>query len=100
VWAWAQERGKAPLKLFRNFRHPRVAKSGEQPFIKVDACPPVRKSVRVVSLYIVKYAPPGFVTAAAQRIHEDCSMLKHYPLRGNSFSKNWWTSSPMQFPNP
>ena len=32
----------------------------------------LRKSVRVVLLYIVKYAPSGFVTAAAQGIHEDC----------------------------
>jgi hypothetical protein len=40
----------------------------------------------VVLFYSVKYAPSDFVTAA-QCIHETSSMLKHYPLRGNSFPK-------------
>jgi hypothetical protein len=99
-WAWAQEWEKASLKLFHNFRHPRVAKSVANLFIKLNARPAVRKVMGVVLFYIVKYAPSDFVTADAQRIHENSSMLlKHYPLRGNSLSKRWYkTSSPMQFP--
>ena len=90
-WAWAQEWEKASLKLFHNFRHPRVAKSVEKPFIKLDARPAVPKVMGVVLFYIVKYAPSDFVSAA-QRIHENSSMLlKHYPLRGK-------TSLPIQFP--
>jgi len=88
-WAWAQEREKASLKLFHNFRQPTVAKSGEKLFIKFDTGPAVPKFMGVMFFYTVKYAPSDFVTAA-QRIHENCSMLKHYPLRDNSLS-NWKT---------
>jgi hypothetical protein len=42
----------------------------------------------VVLFYSVKYAPSDFVTADAQRIHENSSVLKHYPLRGNCLSKS------------
>jgi hypothetical protein len=87
-WAWAQEREKASLKLFHNFRHPRIAKSAEKLFIKLDSRPAVRKVMGVVLFYSVKYAPSDFVTADAQRIHENSSVLKHYPLRGNCLSKS------------
>jgi hypothetical protein len=100
-WAWAQEREKASLKLFHNFRHPRVAKSVEKLFIKLDARPAVPKVMGVVLFYSVKYAPSDFVTAA-QRIHENSSMLKHYPLRGNSLSKSAGTKPhrPCSSPKP
>ena len=51
--------------------------------------PAVPKFMGVMFFYSVKYAPSDFVTAA-QRIHENGSMLKHYPLRDNSLS-NWKT---------
>jgi hypothetical protein len=87
-WAWAQEREKASLKLFHNFRHPRIAKSAEKLFINLDSRPAVRKVMGVVLFYSVKYAPSDVVTADAQRIHENSSVLKHYPLRGNCLSKS------------
>jgi hypothetical protein len=98
-WAWAQERGKASLKLFHNFRHPRVAKS--ELFIKLDARLAVPKVMGVVLFYGVKYAPSDFVTAA-QRIHENSSILKHCPLRGNSLSKSAGTKAnrPCSSPKP
>ena len=92
-WAWAQERQKASLKLFRNFRNPGVAKGVEKLFIKLDTRPTVPKVLSVVLFYSVKYASSDFVSAASQRIHENSSMLKHYPLRSNSLSKSGGTKT-------